>query len=204
VSCAVSLAACPRSLWPMKSKRRRWGGTLRRPGSRAGGEWWTAVYPARRCRMANRSKTPRSKQILAVADRVAAQDAASAASAPGAPKATPMSAPASSPSTVCPSPGLEAHSSLSTPWRRPRAGSRRSTWTTRSSSADVAQEALDIARDAPIKAAYDRFLALLRGYRNQLPSTLMAGLNDAAMNLYNEFNRNDFGRRTSSSRCICP
>jgi hypothetical protein len=56
---------------------------------------------------------------------------------------------------------------------------------------DVAQEALDIERDGPIKAAYDRFLALLRSYRNQLPGTLMAGLNDTAMNLYNEFNRND-------------
>ena len=32
---------------------------------------------------------------------------------------------------------------------------------------------------------------MLRSYRNQLPGTLMAGLNDAAMNLYNEFNRND-------------
>ena len=57
--------------------------------------------------------------------------------------------------------------------------------------ADVSQEALDLARDAPIKAAYDRFLALLRGYRNQLPGMLMAGLNDVAKNLYNEFNRND-------------
>jgi len=56
---------------------------------------------------------------------------------------------------------------------------------------DVAQETRDIERDAPIKVAYDRFLALLRSYRNQLPGTLMAGLNDAAMSLYNEFNRND-------------
>lgn len=56
---------------------------------------------------------------------------------------------------------------------------------------DVAQETQNIARDAPIKAAYDSFLTLLRRYRNQLPGTLMAGLNDAAMNLYNEFNRND-------------
>ncbi|MGE0113367.1 MAG: AAA family ATPase [Steroidobacteraceae bacterium] len=56
---------------------------------------------------------------------------------------------------------------------------------------DVVKEASDIERDAPIKAAYDRFLALLRTYRNQLPGTLMAGLNDAAMTLYNEFNRND-------------
>lgn len=56
---------------------------------------------------------------------------------------------------------------------------------------DAAQEAIEIERDAPIKAAYDRFLALLKAYRNQLPGTLMVGLNDAAMSLYNEFNRND-------------
>jgi recombinational DNA repair ATPase RecF len=56
---------------------------------------------------------------------------------------------------------------------------------------EVAQEALDIERDAPIKAAYDRFLVLLRIYRNLLPGTLMAGLNETAMSLYNEFNRND-------------
>jgi hypothetical protein len=56
---------------------------------------------------------------------------------------------------------------------------------------EVAQEAGDIERDTPIKAAYDRFLSLLRTYRDQLPGTLMAGLNDAAMTLYNEFNRND-------------
>lgn len=56
---------------------------------------------------------------------------------------------------------------------------------------DVVQEARDIERDAPIKTAYDRFLGLLKTYRNQLPGTLMAGLNDAAMNFYNEFNRND-------------
>lgn len=56
---------------------------------------------------------------------------------------------------------------------------------------EVAQEAGDIERDALIKAAYDRFLDLLKTYRNQLPGTLMAGLNDAAMTLYNEFNRND-------------
>jgi len=59
---------------------------------------------------------------------------------------------------------------------------------------EVAQEARHIARDTPIKAAYDSFLAQLKSYRNQLPGTLMAGLNDAAMNLYNEFNRNDQDR----------
>lgn len=56
---------------------------------------------------------------------------------------------------------------------------------------EVAQEALDIERDTPIRTAYDRFLTMLRNYRNQLPGTLMAGLNDTAMNLYNEFNRDD-------------
>lgn len=56
---------------------------------------------------------------------------------------------------------------------------------------EVAQEARDVARDAPIKSAYDRFLALLKSYRNELPGTLMAGLNETAMNMYNEFNRND-------------
>jgi len=59
---------------------------------------------------------------------------------------------------------------------------------------DVAQEVQDIERDAPIKAAYDSLLTLLKQYRNQLPGTLMAGLNEAAMSLYNEFNRNDLDR----------
>jgi len=53
------------------------------------------------------------------------------------------------------------------------------------------QESADNERDTPIKEAYDRFLLLLRSYRNQLPGTLIAGLNDRAMMLYNEFNRND-------------
>ncbi|WP_095147087.1 AAA family ATPase [Pseudomonas sp. Irchel s3b6] len=53
------------------------------------------------------------------------------------------------------------------------------------------QEKLDIERDTPFKAAYDRFLEKLRAYRNQLPGQLMAGLNDAAKDLYNAFNRND-------------
>ncbi len=55
----------------------------------------------------------------------------------------------------------------------------------------VTQENLDNERDTPIKTAYDYFLVLLRRYRSQLPGTLMAGLNDQAMVLYNEFNRND-------------
>jgi len=53
------------------------------------------------------------------------------------------------------------------------------------------QEQVDIARDAPFKAAYDRFLEELRSYRDQLPRQLIAGLNDTAKDLYNAFNRND-------------
>jgi recombinational DNA repair ATPase RecF len=53
------------------------------------------------------------------------------------------------------------------------------------------QEKLDITRDTPFKAVYDRFLEELRSYRDQLPQHLMAGLNDAAKELYNAFNRND-------------
>lgn len=55
----------------------------------------------------------------------------------------------------------------------------------------VVQEKRNIDRDAPIKAAYDCFLTELRDYRDQLPGCLLAGLNETAMNLYNEFNRND-------------
>jgi len=55
----------------------------------------------------------------------------------------------------------------------------------------VAQERLDIARDAPFKVAYDRFLEELRVYRDQLPAQLLSGLNDVARDLYNSFNRND-------------
>lgn len=53
------------------------------------------------------------------------------------------------------------------------------------------QEKIDIERDLPFKEAYDRFLIELRAYREQLPAQLMAGLNDATMDLYNSFNRND-------------
>ncbi|MCK9397960.1 MAG: AAA family ATPase [Methylobacter sp.] len=53
------------------------------------------------------------------------------------------------------------------------------------------QEKRNIERDTPFKAAYDYFLEELRKYRDQLPGQLMAGLNEAAMELYNSFNRND-------------
>lgn len=53
------------------------------------------------------------------------------------------------------------------------------------------RETEDIARDSRIKTAYDQFLTYLRRYRSELPGTLMAGLNTLAMDLYNDFNRND-------------
>lgn len=57
--------------------------------------------------------------------------------------------------------------------------------------AQAEQEKQDIKRDSPVKSAYDRFLEELRAYRDQLPEQLIAGLNDAAKDLYNAFNRND-------------
>jgi recombinational DNA repair ATPase RecF len=57
--------------------------------------------------------------------------------------------------------------------------------------AEAEQERLAIARDTPLKGTYDRFLEELRSYRDRLPGQLMAGLNETALNLYNEFNRND-------------
>lgn len=57
--------------------------------------------------------------------------------------------------------------------------------------AQVEQEQKDIERDQPIKAAYEDFLLFLRRFRDQLPGMLIAGLNDLAMELYNEFNHLD-------------
>lgn len=56
---------------------------------------------------------------------------------------------------------------------------------------EVAQETIDNKRDIPIKEAYDHFRQCLRSYRSQLPGTLIAGLNDLAMMLYNGFNGKD-------------
>lgn len=56
---------------------------------------------------------------------------------------------------------------------------------------EARQEVELIARDQRIKAAYDAFLRLLRQFRAELPSTLIAGLNTLTMELYNEFNVRD-------------
>lgn len=46
-------------------------------------------------------------------------------------------------------------------------------------------------RDRPIKEAYNSFYGLLERFREQLPGMLMADLNAATMELYNEFNSGD-------------
>lgn len=56
---------------------------------------------------------------------------------------------------------------------------------------DSAREKAEIDRDSPLKTTYDRFLEELKAYRDRLPGQLMAGLNDTALALYNAFNRKD-------------
>lgn len=53
------------------------------------------------------------------------------------------------------------------------------------------QEKVNIERDRPYKSCYDLFLEELKLYRSGLPAQLMEGLNDATMEFYNSFNRND-------------
>ncbi|HBP5084917.1 TPA: AAA family ATPase [Pseudomonas aeruginosa] len=57
--------------------------------------------------------------------------------------------------------------------------------------AAAAEEEALIAAELRIQAAYNGFLGRLRQYRSELPRTLMAGLNNLAMELYNEFNVRD-------------
>lgn len=154
------------------------------------GDWWTAVYPARSPQEGTAADSVTLEHILALADRVAAQDAASLLACQERQR------------NITERDGLIAFQLSVQAQDLVRqqlvdgvvvAKGRIAAFDVDNAALirEVAQEALDIARDAPIKTAYDRFLALLRGYRNQLPGTLMAGLNDAAMNFYNEFNRND-------------
>ena len=155
------------------------------------GDWWMAVYPARVPQEGGAAAAAVTlEQILAVADRVAVQDAASLLARQERQRniterdeliAFQLSVQAQDLKRQQLVDGVAAAKGRVAAFDVDNAALIR----------DVAQEALDIARDAPIKDAYDRFLALLRTYRNQLPGTLMTGLNDAAMNLYNEFNRND-------------
>jgi hypothetical protein len=154
-------------------------------------EWWTMIYPARPAHETNAAADGVAlDQILAVADRVAAQDAAS------------LFARQERQRNIAERDRLNEFrlSVQAQDLKRQQlvdavvaARGRIGTFDTANAELieEVAQETRDIAHDTPFKAAYDRFLAMLRTYRNQLPGTLMAGLNDTAMNLYNEFNRND-------------
>lgn len=154
------------------------------------GEWWSAVYPARPPQEGELVDVVTLETILAVADRIAAQDAASALARRERQQHTNERAALVTLQLAIQAQDLKRKQLMD---GVAAAKARIAAFDLDNAQliADVAQEALDMARDAPIKAAYDRFLALLRGYRNQLPGMLMAGLNDAAMNLYNEFNRND-------------
>lgn len=154
------------------------------------GEWWEVVYPGNPLQAGEAADAIVLESILAVADRIAAQDAASALARQERQQHTNERAALVALQLTIQAQDLK-RKQLVDGVAAARARIAAFDVDNAQLIADVAQEALDIARDAPIKAAYDRFLALLRGYRNQLPGMLMAGLNDAAMNLYNEFNRND-------------
>lgn len=153
------------------------------------GDWWTAVYPGRAPEEGVTAAVT-LEEILAVADRIEAQDAASQLAREERQhniterdqlNAFQLSVQAQDLKRQQIVDGAAAARGRIAAFDVDNAALIR----------DVTQEARDIERDTQIKAAYDRFLVLLRTYRNQLPGTLMAGLNDAAMNLYNEFNRND-------------
>lgn len=155
------------------------------------GDWWTAVYPALAPGEGGAAADAVTlDKILAIADRIATQDAAS------------LLASQERQRNITERDGFNAfqRSVQAQDLKRQQlvdvvaaAKGRIEAFDADNSALirEVGQEACDIERDTPIKIAYDPFLAMLRSYRNQLPGTLMAGLNEAAMNLYNNFNRND-------------
>ena len=153
-------------------------------------DWWAAIYPAQPPQEGGAADAVTLEQILVIADRVESQDAASLLARQERQRniterdgliALQLSVQAQDLKRQQLVDGVAAANGRIAAFELDNAQLIR----------DVAQEVRDIERDAPIKTAYDHFLALLRSYRNQLPGTLMAGLNDVAMNLYNEFNRND-------------
>lgn len=154
------------------------------------GEWWSTVYPACPLQEEAAADAVTIELILMVADRVAAQDAASALARQERQRNATERAGLIALQLLVQAQDLKRQQLID---GVAAANGRIAAFDVDNAQLirDVAQEVLDMERDAPIKAAYDRFLALLRSYRNLLPGTLMAGLNDAAMNLYNEFNRND-------------
>lgn len=154
-------------------------------------DWWALVYPARPPRdTGTAADAVTLEQILALADRVAAQDAASLLARQERQRNIAERDALNTFRLAIQAQDLKRQQlvdGLAVAKDRIAAFDVDNAALIR----DVAQEVRDIERDTPIKAAYDRFLSLLRSYRNQLPGTLMVGLNDAAMHLYNEFNRND-------------
>ncbi|APC19664.1 hypothetical protein BLL42_27660 (plasmid) [Pseudomonas frederiksbergensis] len=151
------------------------------------GDWWTNLYPAQL------DPNPEAfvlEHLLIVADRVAEQDAAS------------LLAQQERQKHIEERDGLNRFQLLiqAHDLKRQQCVDSIAEARTRIAAFDVtnaelieqvAQEKRNIERDAPIKAAYDLFLTELRDYRDKLPGSLLAGLNETAMNLYNEFNRND-------------
>lgn len=154
------------------------------------GAWWSAVYPAKQPPEGEQAETATLEAILVVADRIAAQDVASELARQERQQNVKERAALVTLQLAVQAQDLK-RKQLVDGVAAARARIAAFDVDNAQLIADVAQEALDIARDAPIKAAYDRFLGSLRDYRNHLPGMLMAGLNVAAMNLYNEFNRND-------------
>lgn len=154
------------------------------------GNWWSTIYPARPEQDSSGANVLMLEQILEAVDRGALQDAASQLSRQERQRNISerdrlnefrLSVQAQDLKRQQAVDGVAAAKSRIATFEAENAALIRG----------VAQEVIDIARDTPIKAAYDYFLAMLREYRNQLPRTLMAGLNETAMNLYNEFNRGD-------------
>ena len=154
-------------------------------------EWWTMIYPARPTQETNAAADAVTlDEILAAADRVTAQDAASLLAGQERQRNIDERDRLNDFRLLVQAQDLKRQQLVD---GVVAARDRIEAFDTANAELidEVAQETRDIARDTPIKATYDRFLATLRNYRNQLPGTLMAGLNDTAMNLYNEFNRND-------------
>lgn len=151
------------------------------------GRWWSCIYPQT---MAIQDAPPSLDEILSVVDRMAAQDDASLrALQDRQPHVTErrrlnefqLKVQAQDLKRQQLQENVEAANSRINAFDETNA----------ELIAQANQEKLDIERDSPFKGTYDRFLVELRSYRDQLPGQLIAGLNDAAKDLYNAFNRND-------------
>lgn len=151
------------------------------------GRWWSAIYPQA---ASTEAEAPSLDDILVVVDRIAAQDDASRQAQQDRQPHVVERRRLSEFQLRVQAQGLKRQQlkdNLEAANNRIKAFDE----TNAELIAEAEQEKLDIARDTPIKTAYDRFLEELRVYRDQLPKQLMAGLNDAAKDLYNAFNRND-------------